>query len=73
MAPVNGSGGARERTAQEPKTEKLPTAANAAEATAHVRNMALMLSTYVSKNKDHVSAELSSLVADFVGKLNRLA
>lgn len=70
---ANNSGGARDKsTGEAPKAEKLPKAANPAEANAHVRNIALMLSTYVSKNKDHVSAELSGLVAEFVGKLNKL-
>jgi len=70
--PINNSGGAREKTSNKEPGEKLPTATSAQDANMHVRNIALMLSTYVSKNKTHVSAELSSLVADFVGNLNKL-
>ena len=46
-----------------------PKVKSAAEATAHVLNMAKMISGFVAKNRDVVSPELSALVADFVGKV----
>lgn len=55
------------------KAKSLPVAKDTAQAVAQVRNMALMLSTYCAKNKDVIGADLSAIVAEFVGKVNKIA
>lgn len=50
-----------------------PKVNDGASAIAHVRNMALMLATFCKKNEAVIPADLSSLVADFVAKANKLA
>lgn len=78
IAPVSNVGGHGKSTKPEAgdkpekETHKLPKAADAAEANGHIRNMALMLSSYVSKNKAVVSADAAALVTEFVAKINKL-
>lgn len=76
IAPVSNQGGHGQSTKSEgskPENTKLPKAASAADAMNHLRNIALMLSSYVSKNADHVSADAAALVTDFVSKMNKLS
>jgi hypothetical protein len=49
-----------------------PAVASAAEASAHIRNMALMLASFCAKNKDVIPAETAKLVGDFVAAANKL-
>lgn len=49
-----------------------PAVKSGAEAVAHVRNMAMMLSTFCKKNESVITPELSALVASFVGDVNKL-
>lgn len=74
VKPVNNTGGARERTPKgEPKVLKNPKVTNAHDAHAHLLNMAKMMSGFVAKNRDAVSADVSKLVADFVIGMAKLA
>lgn len=76
-------GGARPKVEKAGKTEKAgkagkqivanPKVASAADAARHVLNMAMMISSFVKKNEAVVNADLSSLVADFVGKVSALS
>ena len=72
VKPKDQRGGARERD-KSPKVLKNPKVTSATDAMAHVRNMAMMLSTFCAKNKDQVSSDVSTCVADFVATINRLA
>lgn len=75
VKPANTGGGARKRTpkAEPKKIVGNPKVTSHAEAAAHIRNMALMLASFCAKNTEAVGPDLSALVADFVGAVNKAA
>lgn len=73
---ANNTGGARERNKPDKNTPKVltnPKVSDAAGAHAHLLNMAKMMSGFVAKNRDNVSADVSTAVADFVSLMAKLA
>lgn len=72
--PVKGKGKGKGKAAPKGKVIKAaPLVKDNTQAIAHVRNMALMLSTFCKKNEKVISPDLSACVADFVGKVNSLS
>ena len=70
---ANTKGGARKREKAAPKVLANPKVDNAQSAHNHLLNMAKMMAGFIAKNRENVSDAMTSLVADFIGNVAKLA